>query len=248
MVNYMKFLGTRAKCDLHIHTTLSPCGDIEMTPLNIISKAKERDLAIIGITDHNSTLQSRYIWETGQREGVMVLCGAEITTREEVHVLAFVDGKEALDALQEYLNRTLVRIPNNVDIFGYQLVVNEQEEVIYQEESLLTNTTDQSIEEVEQFVHSLGGIFIPAHIDKQQNSILSQLGFLPPSLSVDALELSSHCNIDKFISDNSYLSKRAFIRSSDAHYPQDIGKCFVELEISDITFNSIKSALNLLKR
>ncbi|MDP3452122.1 MAG: PHP domain-containing protein [Bacteroidales bacterium] len=236
------------KCDLHIHTTLSPCGDIEMTPLNIIAKAKERGLDIIGITDHNSTLQSRYIREVGEREGIYVMCGAEITTKEEVHVLAFVDGEEALERLQEFLDKSLVRIPNNPDIFGYQLVVNQNEEVLYQEDSLLIGVTDKSIEEVEQFVHSLGGIFIPAHIDKQQNSVLSQLGFMPPSLSADALELSSNCTIDAFITQNSYLSKRAFIQSSDAHYTDDIGKCYTRLDIMEKTFSAVKSALNNLKR
>ncbi|OFY27086.1 MAG: histidinol-phosphatase [Bacteroidetes bacterium GWF2_41_61] len=232
------------KADLHIHTTLSPCGDIEMTPVAIIAKAKEMGLDIIGITDHNSTLQAREIRRVGALAGVAVLCGAEITTREEVHILAFVDTDDSLDRLQEWLTSNLIVVPNNPDIFGYQLVVNQNEDVIYQEDNLLIGAIDKSIEEVEEFVHSLGGIFIPAHIDKQQNSVISQLGFLPTHLNVDALELSSRTNIEDFKKRNSYLAKNTFIQSSDAHYVDEIGKVYTELNTDGTTFEHIKSAIN----
>lgn len=231
------------RADLHIHTVLSPCGDIEMSPLAIINKAKEMSLDIIGVTDHNSTLMAPIIKEIGDREGVYVVCGAEVTTIEEVHVLAFVDGKEALSKLQEYLNRYLIKVPNNPDIFGYQLVVNEREEVVFQEENLLIGAIEQSVGEVERFVRSLGGIFIPAHIDKASNSLLSQLGFLPPDLSVDALELSARCNCDSFIKNNAYLDGNSFICSSDAHYVHDIGKCSTFLEMNQISFECIREAI-----
>lgn len=232
------------KADLHIHTTLSPCGDIEMTPVAIIAKAKEMGLDIIGITDHNSTLQAREIRRVGALAGVVVLCGAEITTREEVHVLAFVDSDDSLDKLQEWLTNNLIVVPNNPDIFGYQLVVNQNEDVIYQEDNLLIGAIDKSIEEVEEFVHSLGGVFIPAHIDKQQNSVISQLGFLPTHLNVDALELSSRTTIEEFKKRNSYLATNTFIQSSDAHYVDDIGKVYTELNTDGTTFEHIKSAIN----
>lgn len=214
-----------------------------MSPLAIINKAKERSLDIIGVTDHNSTLMAPIIKEIGEREGVYVLCGAEVTTIEEVHILAFVDGSKALTQLQEYLNRYLMKVPNNPDIFGYQLVVNESEEVLYQEENLLIGAIEQSLDEVERFVHSLGGIFIPAHIDKASNSLLSQLGFLPPDLSVDALEFSANCKVDSFIKNNAYLIGNSFICSSDAHYIEDVGRCSTLLEMNSISFESIKEAV-----
>jgi len=214
-----------------------------MSPVAIINKAKEKSLGIIGITDHNSTLMAPVIREIGEREGIYVLCGAEVTTREEVHVLAFVEGSSALSQLQQYLNRYLIKVPNNVDVFGYQLVVNEHEEVIYQEENLLIGAIEQSLDEVEEFVHSLGGIFIPAHIDKNSNSLLSQLGFLPPSLNADALELSARCIPETFLSDNSYLARNNFICSSDAHYVEDIGKCCTLLDIDTNSFENIKEAI-----
>lgn len=231
------------KADLHIHTTLSPCGDIEMTPLEIVSRARAKGLDIIGIADHNSTLQSCEIQKTGAREGLYVLCGAEVTTREEVHAVVFVDGDENLNLLQNYLQENLIKVPNNPDIFGYQLVVDESENVIYQEENLLIGSIDRTVEELEEFIHSLGGIFIAAHIDKQQNSIISQLGFVPKHLKTDALELSYRVNKEDFIKNNPYLKDYTFITSSDAHYPEEIGRSFTNLEIPEISFENIKKAL-----
>ena len=231
------------RADLHIHTVLSPCGDIEMTPLNIVEKAKEKGLSLIGITDHNSTRMAPEVSSVAEREGIYLLCGAEITTKEEVHVLAFVDGAENLALLQNFLDTHLVKVKNNEEIFGYQLVVNEHEEVLYQEDNLLIGAIDRNIEEVADFVRSLDGIFIPAHIDKQQNSLLSQLGFLPFSLNPDALELSALCNKEQFFKQNSYLEPHPFICSSDAHYLHDIGRASVELNISEFSFSAVKSAL-----
>ena len=231
------------KADLHIHSLLSPCGDIEMTPFNIVAKALEKGLSVIGITDHNSTLQCEEVVRIASREGLFVLCGAEITTKEEVHVLAFVEGSDNLNKLQEYLNKHLPHVPNNPDVFGYQLVVNEKEEVLYQEENLLISALDQTIEEVEQFINSLNGIFIPAHIDKKQNSVMSQLGFMPPGLRADALELSPGTDAHAFRTKNKYLSSFNLIHSSDAHYPEDIGRVFTDLPITDLSFDTVRSAL-----
>ena len=231
------------KADLHIHTVLSPCGDIEMTPAQIVARAKASGIGAIGVTDHNSTRQCAEVRRIGEREGVFVLCGAEITTREEVHVLAFAEGEEKLDALQKFLDENLPPIPNNPDYFGYQLVVNEREEVLYEEKTLLITAIDRSVEEIEAFVHLLGGIFIPAHIDKPRDSLLSQLGFIPPSLRVDALELSHRCDPERFLAERPYLAGARFVRSSDAHYPEEIGRVAVMLEVGEPSFEAIKKAL-----
>lgn len=247
----------RYKADLHNHTVLSPCGDIEMTPRFIVESAREKAYDIIGVTDHNSTLQARIIRELVEKEyctsAIMpsailprpyILCGAEITSKEEVHCLAFVDGEENLDALQAYLEKYLPKIPNNEELFGYQLLVNADEEVIKEEEFLLISAIDQSISQIEAFVHSLGGIFIPAHIDKMQNSVISQLGFIPFDLKFEALEFSKRCDVDAFLSANKYISKfkTSFIRSSDAHYPADFLGCETFFYMEDLSFMEIKKA------
>ena len=230
------------KADLHIHTVLSPCGDIEMTPLNIVRKAKECGIGIIGITDHNSTLNCVETIRIGKREGIFVLCGAEITTKEEVHVIVFVDESNR-ELLQIYLENHIQKIPNDPDIFGYQLAVNEKEEVVAQIDYLLINALDQSIEQVETFVHSIGGIFIPAHINKTQNSIYSQLGFIPAALKPDAVEISAKGVQSEQTAMDKSLLKFNFIRSSDAHYIENFGSVYTVIYPENISFEAIKRAI-----
>ncbi|MCL2561370.1 MAG: PHP domain-containing protein [Rikenellaceae bacterium] len=233
------------KADLHIHTVLSPCGDLEMTPTAIVQSARRAGVGIVGITDHNSTRQCAGVMRAAKEAGgVFVMGGAEITTREEVHVLAFVDGEENLARLQAFLDENLVRVPNRPDFFGYQLVVDENEQVLYEEEALLIGAINKTVDEVEAFVHGLGGIFIPAHVDKGKDSLVSQLGFVPPKLRADAFELSPRCDEEQFLGAHPYLKGRRFVRSSDAHYPDDLWRATTELAIDDEpTFEKIKNAL-----
>ena len=236
-------LKAMTKADLHIHTVLSPCGDIEMTPAAVVRRPKALGIGVIGITDHNSTRQCAEIHRIGRREGLFVLCGAEITTREEVHVLAFAEAGAHLEHLQAYLDRYLPVFPNDPEVFGHQLAVDEQENILYQEDRLLIHAIDRSLEEVEAFVHSIGGIFMPAHIDKPQHSLLGQLGFVPADLRVDALEVSHRCDPEAFRQEHPHLSNYNLTRSSDAHYPEEIGRAVTWLDIETPSFAAIKEAL-----
>jgi hypothetical protein len=231
------------RADLHTHTVLSPCGDLEMSPVNIVKKAKERGIDILGITDHNSTLHAPLIKELAGREGIMVLMGAEVTTKEEVHCLCFFEDEEKLSEFQKYLDQYLPKIPNDENKFGYQVVVNEKEEIVDEIECLLISGLNQSIEQIERKVHDLEGLFIPAHINKMINSIISQLGFLPPDLNVDALELSHHITKEEFLKKNKYLSKYNFIKSSDAHYVDNIGNVWTNFFMEELNFIEVKRAL-----
>ncbi|MBI9057965.1 MAG: PHP domain-containing protein [Labilibaculum sp.] len=231
------------RADLHMHTVLSPCGDLEMSPANIVRKASERGIDILGITDHNSTLHAPLIKELASREGIMVLMGAEVTTKEEVHCLCFFENEVLLSQFQEYLNRHLPNIPNDTDRFGYQVVVNEEEEITDEIDCLLISGLNQGIEEIEKKVHALNGLFIPAHINKTVNSIISQLGFLPPDLKVDALEISQHTTKSEFLKKNKYLKNYNFIQSSDAHYIDNIGNTWTNFFMERRNFEEIKMAL-----
>lgn len=231
------------RADLHIHTVLSPCGDLEMSPINIIEKAREKGLDIIGITDHNTTRHCKLIRKLAKSAGIFVLMGAEVTTREEVHCLTFFENDDQLSEFQAYLEKYLPPIPNNIEKFGYQVVVDEDEQIIDEIESLLLSALDQSIEQIEQKVHSLGGIFIPAHIDRPSYSIISQLGFIPASLLIDGIEISANC---KIASVNPFLGEQAeqiVIRNSDAHCIENIGNAFSIFELEHRTFSEIKLAL-----
>ena len=231
------------RADLHIHTVLSPCGDLEMSPTNIIEKAREKGLDIIGITDHNTTRHCKLISKLAEPAGIFVLMGAEVTTREEVHCLTFFENDDQLSKFQVYLEKHLPPIPNNVEKFGYQVVVDEDEQIIDEIESLLISALDQSIEQVERKVHSLGGIFIPAHIDRPSYSIISQLGFIPADLLIDGIEISANCKVQSVIPFLGNKNERTIIRDSDAHYVENIGKAFTTFEIEHRTFSEIKLAL-----
>lgn len=231
------------RADLHIHTVLSPCGDLEMSPANIIAKAREKGLDIIGITDHNSTRHCKLIRKLAESSGIFILMGAEVTTREEVHCLTFFENDDQLSEFQVYLEKHLPPIPNNIDKFGYQVVVDEDEQIIDEIEYLLISALDQSIEQVEQKVHSLGGIFIPAHIDRPSYSIISQLGFFPENLLIDGIEISANCKIQAIVPYLGKQSERTIIRNSDAHYVENIGKAFSIFEMQHRTFKEVILAL-----
>lgn len=231
------------KVDLHIHTVLSPCGDLEMSPVNIVKKAKERGIDIIGISDHNSTLHAPLINELAAKEKIVVMMGAEVTTKEEVHCLCFFETEEKLAVFQKYLETYLPHIANDNEKFGYQVVVNKEEEIVEEVEWLLITGINQSIDQLEKKVHELDGLFIPAHINKMQNSVISQLGFLPFDLNVDAIEITRHISKKTFLEKNTYLKDKTFIKSSDAHCIDLVGDVYTEFFMNEASFNEVKMAL-----
>jgi len=231
------------RADLHIHTVLSPCGDLDMSPVNIVSEAARKGLDIIGITDHNSTRHCKLIKRLAAQKGIFVLQGAEITTKEEVHCLAFFENTDALDLFQEFLDNNLPDLINDPDKFGYQVQVDENDIVIFEEKRLLTNALSKSFEEVEAFTRNLNGLFIPAHIDKLKNSIYSQLGFLPVNMKADALEISRLTSPEKFTAAHPEIKGFTITRSSDAHFPDNIGTIFTNFSMETRSFSEIRQAL-----
>jgi len=231
------------RADLHIHTVLSPCGDLEMSPKNIVKQAAGKKLDIIGITDHNSTKHCLLIEELAKEYGMLVLKGAEVTTKEEAHCLAFFEKTEELMEFQEFLEQKLPPIKNKPEKFGYQVVVDAEENILEQVEFLLISAIDASVNELERFVHKLNGIFIPAHVDRPKFSLTSQLGFIPADLKADALELSRHTSKEAFVKSFSYLKDRTFTRASDAHMPEDIGTSCSIFHMEELCFQEVKKAL-----
>ncbi len=239
-------LGVRGgflKADLHIHTCLSPCGDLDMSPRKIVQKAIEKGLDVIAITDHNTTRNVKTCIEIGEKNNLFVIGGCEINTQEEVHCLAYFSNQEVLNEFQKYLDEHLPDIKNDPKVFGYQVAVDADDNIVYEEEKALFGALDEDIESVEQKVHSLGGIFIPAHIDKSKNSIFSQLGFMPFDLKYEALEVSWRTTIEQFTEMHPKLKNERFIRSSDAHYLEDIGKRYTELKMEMVDWQSFKEAI-----
>jgi len=209
--------------DLHIHTCLSPCGDLSMLPIEIVRKAKEKGLDIIGICDHNSAENVTAVRKAGEREEISVIGGIEITSEEEVHILALFDSDDTLSIIQNIIYDHLPG-ENDEETFGYQVVVDEKDEIKGINRRLLIGATTLLIDRIVDIIHRFKGIAIAAHIDRDSFSIISQLGFIPEGLAFDALEVSPfHTAEDmrrKFPSVNNF----PIITSSDAHYLEDIGK------------------------
>ncbi len=239
----MQFTVKTIKADLHIHTLLSPCGDIEMSPANIIQVAREKQLNMIGITDHNSTRHCRLIRKLGEPFGITVLAGVEITTREEVHCLAFFDNDSSLDAFQEYIEHKIIRIPNRPQYFGYQVVLDEEENIVDEIPYMLGSALDSGVEEVEQKVHELQGLFILAHVDRPRNSIMSQLGFIPEGLQSEAIEISYASDMHVYLKNHPELRKYTVVRNSDSHYPADLGRKYTHYQVESVSLEELRMAL-----
>ncbi|MEE4286142.1 MAG: PHP domain-containing protein [Mariniphaga sp.] len=232
------------RADLHIHTLLSPCASLEMTPNNIVEKAKASGLNIIGITDHNSTKHGLLVKKLAEKEGIFTLTGAEVTTKEEVHCLVFFEQPEQLITFQQFIEENITRIPNSEEYYGYQPVIDENENILEMVPYYLPAALKVGIEKIQKRVEELNGLFIPAHIDRSVNGILSQLGFIPPSLKYDALGLSRHSS-EKHVKEQYVIqNKITFIRNSDAHYPEQIGEIYTVFNLEEINFPEIKKALN----
>lgn len=228
------------RTDLHIHTCLSPCGSLEMSPSLIVQTALARGLHVIAVTDHNTTLQCPEIQSLGREAGLTVFAGAEVTTREEAHCLALFGNEASRQSFQQYLEAHLPPIPNNPDRFGDQVWVNRDNEILGESPYLLLSALDQSVNQVADHVHSLGGLFIAAHIERPSFSLISQLGFVDPSLPLDAIEYNHPERFRQLFPAHKYLAKYTCYTASDAHYPEQIGTRPFVWQSSAPTFKNLQ--------
>lgn len=232
------------KADLHIHTVLSPCGDLEMSPTAIVDRALARGLDMIAISDHNTTRQVKVTQRIGKEKGLFVLAGVEVTSQEETHCLCFFENDEQLDAFQLFLDAHLPPIPNDEDRFGYQLIVDENDEIVGEEQYHLLNAIDVDIDGIYDEVHRLGGLFVPAHVNKGTTSLMSQLGFVPPDLRADGLEINKLITRDEIVKKFAYLKRFNFITDSDAHFINNVGDVYNVIHMEHRSFDEFAKALH----
>ncbi|HWT26746.1 MAG TPA: PHP domain-containing protein [Mobilitalea sp.] len=203
--------------DLHIHSCLSPCGDEDMTPANIVGMAKLKKLDVIALTDHNSSKNCPAFLKLAEQYEILAIPGMELCTSEEVHVLCLFAKLEDALAFDEYVYSKLMKIPNKEDIFGKQEIYDEEDRIIGTEPNLLINAADISFDSLENLMKSYHGIYIPAHIDKSSNSLISNLGFVPPDSKFQCAEVKELGSWDMLKNSNPYLSRCNIITNSDAH-------------------------------
>ncbi|MBU4486044.1 MAG: PHP domain-containing protein [Candidatus Delongbacteria bacterium] len=232
----------KIKADLHIHTCLSPCGDIEMTPKMIIEKARSIGLNVIGICDHNSSENSAAVKKAGEENNLKVLSGMEVTSQEEVHILALFDDETKLSELQKIVYENLNGV-NDEELFGYQMIVNMQDEIVDLNNKLLIGATGLTVDRIVELIHSLNGLAIASHVDRERFSLIGQLGFVPVGLELDGLELSPAYMSEKKEFDFPMSSGLPLVTFSDAHFINEIGKTSTTFLIKEITVDEIKKAL-----
>ena len=230
------------KADLHIHTCLSPCADLSMGPRAILAHAASNGLDVIGVCDHNSAENVPAMVRAARDGNVRVLPGIEITSKEEVHILALFDGAEQALQMQELVYR---RLPgrNEPEAFGLQPVVNEDHEVVAFSERLLAGATELSVEEVVAGIHALEGLAIASHVDREAFGIIGQLGFIPAGLELDALELSPNTSPEQGAQRFAGYSRLPLLHSSDAHSLEEIGRVATFFRISEPSTAEIRKAL-----
>jgi PHP family Zn ribbon phosphoesterase len=212
------------RADLHIHTCLSPCADIEMSPLAIVEEAARKGIDIIAITDHNSAENVVASQKAGRGSGLTVLAGMEIASSEEAHILALFEDAERVLHLQDRIYESLLPGSNDERRFGEQIVVNEKDEVSGFNTRLLISATTMDSRSIVDMIHSLGGLAVASHVDRAAFSIISQLGFISGDLRFDALEMSPGIDREQAVQRFREYEVLTWISSSDAHSIRDIGK------------------------
>lgn len=231
----------RIRADLHVHTCLSPCGELQMSPRKIAAEARIRNLGMLAICDHNSAQNVPAVLSAAKATGVVVLPGMEVCTKEEIHVLGIFERPDAAFALQSIVYDHLPG-KNDPDVFGLQVVASEFDEVLEIEERLLIGACELPVDRVVEEIHRLDGIAIASHVDRESFSVFSQLGFIPANVRFDALELTSHIRNEEARDRFASAGKVAFVRSSDAHQIDELGKNVSEYLIEEPTFSEIQRA------
>jgi 3',5'-nucleoside bisphosphate phosphatase len=205
------------RAELHVHTLLSPCAEIEMIPPLIVQEALDRGIDLIAITDHNSSQNVAAVQKAAAGTGLAVLAGMELQTREEVHSLCLFDTLEQALAFEQWVKRGLPEIANRPDFFGEQFVVDETGDFIRREDQLLLVSTSYSIDEAYRQVEDLEGLFIPAHVNRTMFGLIPVLGIVPTSIPLEALEISRHLNPSEARRKYPQLGSYPLVQNGDAH-------------------------------
>lgn len=229
--------------DFHIHSCLSPCGDDEMTPNNLVNMAQLVGLSAIALTDHNTCGNCAATAAVARELGITFLAGMELCTAEEAHVVCLFPTVEAALQFEAKIAPTLPPIQNRPDIFGEQLLCDAQDRPIGTHNTLLTTASAISVDRVAALARTFGGTAFPAHIDRPSYSVTASLGDLPP-LGFSAIEITKNGNVTELSKRYPELIGKPLLQNSDAHYLEDIQEAGPYLDLPDNTPETIIAALN----
>jgi 3',5'-nucleoside bisphosphate phosphatase len=231
----------RVRADLHVHTCLSPCGDLRMSPQKIAARAGALNISMIAVCDHNSAANVPAVTRAAAARDIVVVPGMEICSSEEIHLLALFESAEGAFAMQALVYEHLAG-ENNPDAIGLQVIASEADEVLGFEHRLLIGAVSLPLERIVDEVHRLGGVAIASHIDRESYSVISQLGFVPDTVAFDALELSPRISTRQARERFGQPTGAPFVRNSDAHLLDDLGANTSEYLLGDRTLSEIRKA------
>ena len=230
--------------DFHLHSCLSPCGDNDMTPYNLVNMAKIMGLDVIALTDHNTCLNCPAAMKAGEEAGILVIPGMELCTDEEVHVVCLFPDLENALRFSAYVRERIPPVENREKIFGEQLIMDDKDNVIGKENLLLTTAADVSLDKVPSLVKEYGGICFPAHIDRTSYSVISNLGMIDEYMGFDIAEITPQADKDDYIKRFPFLGEINILSSSDAHYLENIGSAGGKINVTEPIIDKILSELS----
>ena len=230
--------------DLHLHSCLSPCGDMDMTPNNIVNMAKLLGLQVIALTDHNTVLNCEAAMKVGDRIGVLVIPGMELTTTEDIHAVCLFPTLESALAFNGFIDSRRIKIKNRPDIYGRQVIMNEEDEEIGEIEHLLLPSGGVSIMDAYTEAKRHGGICLPAHIDRDSLSILAVLGEIDPACGFKAAELADRTKLDSLKAMHPILDSMRIVTDSDAHYLENMKEAQNSFELPALSRENVLAYLD----
>ncbi len=229
--------------DLHIHSCLSPCGDDDMTPANIVGMAAILGLDAVAVTDHNSCKNCPAVLAAAKEYGILAIPGMEINTSEEIHAVCLFPDLDAAMDFDTYVYDRLMPFPNNEEIFGRQLLYDTEDQVCGSIPNLLINATEISFEGLWELVRSYEGVMFPAHVDKSANSLMANLGFIPPDSQFKTAEVKDLRQLHRLKKAHPYLESCRIVSDSDAHYLEHIHEPGLTLPVEEKSARGVVEAL-----
>ncbi len=224
------------RCDLHLHTDLSPCADPDMTPGNIVAMAALKGLQAIAITDHQSCGNCSAAMTIAERlGGPLVLPGLEVESQEEIHLLCLFPDLAAASRMEARVRAAMPEFKNRRDIFGAQHYYNAEDEICGEEDRLLLVACGIDCFELARLALDLGGVCLPAHVDREANSMLATLGLIPPDFPTRWLEVSAAGDERRLLADHPELLDYRLLSNSDAHRLSDIAEPGWPLQVPDFS-------------
>ena len=224
--------------DFHIHSCLSPCGDDDMTPANIAGTATLAGLNIVALTDHNTVKNCPAFFKAAKKYGIIAIAGMELTTSEDIHIVCLFEKLEEAMLFGEEIEKHRILVKNRPQIFGKQQILDEEDNLLGEEEHLLINATDISVEDVSSLVHSFDGVCFPAHIDRESNGIVSILGDFPENYDFSCYEIHDSGSSNEYENRFPHLKGKVKLVGSDAHYLWDIRDAGDCIELDDEPYSS----------